>query len=78
MCLWDQYPKKRTYEKFGKESTTYDLIGRVHVDSLELYRKYTYEERHSYRLDAIGEHEIGEKKRNVSLILSPLHHFLYH
>jgi DNA polymerase elongation subunit (family B) len=34
----------------------------VHLDSLELYRKYTYEERHSYRLDAIGEHEIGERK----------------
>jgi len=37
-------------------------VGRVHLDSLELYRKYTYEERHSYRLDAIGEHEIGERK----------------
>src|SRR5210317_1529855 len=61
-CLWNQYPKKRTYEKFGKESTTYDLIGRVHVDSLELYRKYNYEERHTYRLDAIGELEVGETK----------------
>ena len=62
LCLWDQKPKKRTYEKFGKESTTYDLIGRVHIDSLELYRKYNYEERHSYRLDFIGEMELGEKK----------------
>ena len=62
LCLWDQKPKKRTYEKFGKESQTYDLIGRVHVDSLELYRKYNYEERHTYRLDAIGELEVGEKK----------------
>jgi len=61
-CLWDQYPKKRTYEKFGREQETYDLIGRQHLDSLELYRKYTYEERHTYRLDAIGEMEIGEKK----------------
>ena len=61
-CLWDQLPKKREYEKFGKLSQTYDLIGRVHVDSLELYRKYTYEERHTYRLDAIGEMEIGENK----------------
>ena len=61
-CLWDQYPKKREYEKFGKTSQTYDLIGRVHVDSLELYRKYNYEERHTYRLDAIGELEVGETK----------------
>src|SRR6056300_302303 len=61
-CLWDQYPKKRKFEKYGREQETYDLIGRQHLDSLELYRKYTYEERHTYRLDAIGEMEIGEKK----------------
>ncbi len=61
-CLWNQFPKKREYEKYGKAAVTYDLIGRVHLDSLELYRKYTYEERHTYRLDAIGEMEIGENK----------------
>ena len=61
-CLWNQFPKKREYEKYGKTAITYDLVGRVHLDSLELYRKYTYEERHSYRLDAIGEMEIGETK----------------
>ena len=61
-CLWKQLPKKREYEKYGKKAETYDLIGRVHLDSLELYRKYTYEERHTYRLDAIGELEVGEKK----------------
>jgi len=61
-CLWNQHPKKREYEKYGKAAVTYDLIGRVHVDSLELYRKYTYEERHSYRLDAIAEYELGETK----------------
>ena len=62
LCLWKQMPKKRTFERYGREQETYDLVGRVHLDSLELYRKYTYEERHSYRLDAIGEWEIGEKK----------------
>ena len=61
-CLWNQLPKKREFEKYGRQAITYDLIGRVHLDSLELYRKYTYEERHSYRLDAIGEMEIGESK----------------
>jgi len=61
-CLWGQMPKKREYEKFGKTSETYDFVGRVHLDSLELYRKYTYEERHTYRLDAIGELEVGENK----------------
>jgi DNA polymerase elongation subunit (family B) len=61
-CLWNQLPKAREYEKFGNTRKTYDLIGRVHLDYLELYRKYTYHEMHSYRLDAIGEHEVGENK----------------
>ena len=61
-CLWDQFPKVREYEKYGKMSSTYDLVGRVHMDYMELYRKYTYEERHSYSLDAIGEYELGERK----------------
>ena len=61
-CLWKQLPKRREFEKFGKKAETFDLVGRVHLDSLDLYRKYNYEERHSYRLDAIGELEIGENK----------------
>jgi DNA polymerase elongation subunit (family B) len=62
LCFWGEKPRKRTFEKYGREQISYDLIGRVHLDLLELYRKYTYEERHSYRLDAIGEHELGERK----------------
>lgn len=61
-CLFNQFPKKREYEKYGKAAVTYDFVGRVHLDSLELYRKYTYEERHSYSLDAIGDYELGERK----------------
>jgi DNA polymerase elongation subunit (family B) len=62
MCLWNQYPKQRMFERFGAEQQTYDLIGRVHMDYMQLYRKYTYEERHSYSLDAIGEYELDERK----------------
>jgi len=62
LCLWDVLPKKRTFIKFGNEQETYDLIGRLHLDYLELYRKYTYHEMHSYALDAIGEYEVGEHK----------------
>jgi DNA polymerase elongation subunit (family B) len=61
-CLWDQLPKQRTFERFGAENLTFDLVGRVHLDYMQLYRKYTYEERHSYSLDAIGEYEeLGSK-----------------
>jgi DNA polymerase elongation subunit (family B) len=61
-CLWNQMPKQRTFERFGAENLTFDLVGRVHLDYMQLYRKYTYEERHSYSLDAIGEYEeLGSK-----------------
>ena len=62
LCLWDLLPHERRVVRFGKESTTYDLSGRIHLDYLELYRKYTYHEMHSYSLDAIGDYELGEKK----------------
>ena len=72
-CLWNCFPKKREYEKFGKTATTYDFIGRVHIDSLELYRKYTYEERHTYRLDAIAEYELGQRKTQYEGTLDQLY-----
>jgi len=72
-CLLDQLPKKREYEKYGRTSTTYDYIGRVHLDYLELYRKYTYEERHSYRLDAIAEYELGKRKTQYEGTLDQLY-----
>ena len=72
-CLFNQFPKRREYEKFGRQSVTYDFVGRVHLDSLELYRKYTYEERHSYRLDAIAEYELGERKTQYEGTLDQLY-----
>lgn len=62
LCLWGQMPKQRMFERFGAEQLTFDLLGRVHLDYMQLYRKYTYEERHSYSLDAIGEYELDERK----------------
>lgn len=62
LCLWEQDPKVREFERGGKVQNTYDLIGRVHVDYLQLYKKYNYEERHSYALNAIADIELGETK----------------
>ena len=72
-CLFNQFPKRREYEKFGRQSVTYDFVGRVHLDSLELYRKYTYEERHTYRLDAIAEYELGQRKTQYEGTLDQLY-----
>jgi DNA polymerase elongation subunit (family B) len=72
-CLWGQKPKKREYEKYGKISETYDFVGRVHLDYLDLYRKYTYHELHTYRLDYVGEIEIGETKVHYEGTLDQLY-----
>ena len=58
----DNFPKNANMKSTVNRAVILILIGRVHLDSLELYLKYTYEERHSYRLDAIGEVEVGENK----------------
>lgn len=72
-CLWGQLPKQRTFERYGAEAQTYDLVGRVHMDYMQLYRKYTYEERHSYSLDAIGEYELNERKTQFEGTLDQLY-----
>ena len=72
-CLMGQLPKPRKYERFGKEETTYDLVGRIHMDYLQLYKKYNYESRHSYKLDAIGEMEVGENKTQYEGTLDQLY-----
>jgi DNA polymerase elongation subunit (family B) len=72
-CLWGQMPRQRTFERFGAESLTFDLVGRVHMDYMQLYRKYTYEERHSYSLDAILEYEGLEGKTKYEGTLDQLY-----
>ena len=72
-CLWGQYPKRRTFERFGAENETFDLLGRVHLDYMQLYRKYTYHEMHSYSLDAIGEYELAERKVDYEGTLDQLY-----
>lgn len=77
LSLWDQLPRQRTYEAFGSERVTYDLTGRVHLDLMQLYRKYNYEERHSYALDAIAELEVGERKTQYEGSLDQLYNHDY-
>ena len=72
-CLWGKMPEPKMLIKYGKESETFALSGRVHLDMLELYRKYTYHEMHSYSLDAIAEYELGEKKVDYEGTLDQLY-----
>jgi DNA polymerase elongation subunit (family B) len=62
-CLWGQLPSEREYmNKFGKTVETFDLVGRVHLDYLELYAKHNPKQHLSYALNAIGEEETKETK----------------
>lgn len=56
------YPKIKKYIKFKKEHRSYDLMGRIHLDYLDLYQKHSASEMSSYRLDYIGFVEVGENK----------------
>ena len=44
----------------------YDIGGITDLDYLELYKKFTYVNRESYRLDFIAEVELGQKKLDHS------------
>jgi DNA polymerase elongation subunit (family B) len=61
-CLWDHLPKKKKFERYGAEQESFTTVGRVHLDYMQLYIKYTYQEMHSYALDAIAEYELGDRK----------------
>jgi len=78
MCLWNQRPRRRKYIEFKKEKETYELVGRIHLDYLELYKKHNPSELHSYRLDYVGEIETGENKVAYSGTLDNLYKRDFH
>lgn len=75
LCLWNQKPIQRWVNKFGKEQITYDLVGKVHLDYLELFQKHYPQELHTYKLDYVGEMEVGVKKVEYEGSLYDLYHY---
>jgi DNA polymerase elongation subunit (family B) len=57
--------EKELYIK-GKKYKTFDVGGITQLDYLELYRKFTYTNQESYRLDHIAFVELGQKKLDHS------------
>ena len=47
---------------YGKKDMIYDILGVEELDYLQLYRKFTYSNQESYRLDHIANVELGERK----------------
>jgi len=52
--------------KDGKEFKTYDIAGVTHIDYMAAYKKFSPNEKESYRLNFISEVELKEKKVDYS------------
>lgn len=50
----------------GRTTTFYEPIGLAVLDYLDLYKKFTFKEHESYKLDSIAFEELGEKKIDYS------------
>ena len=57
---------ERTTTIHNKQQTAFDLVGIAILDYLELYKKFTYSQQESFRLDHIASVELGEKKLDYS------------
>jgi len=58
---WD-YIKSRKVVVMNKENIAYEICGISILDYYDLYKKFTFVNRESYRLDHIATVELGEKK----------------
>jgi len=62
---WGLLTSEETYI-MGRPHLVYDIGGVTVLDYMDLYKKFTYKAQESYRLDYIGEVELGQKKLDHS------------
>jgi len=61
MSPWNVVSEEKV-NTFGREQTKYNIWGVANMDYLDLYRKFTYKNQESYKLDYIAFVELGVKK----------------
>lgn len=66
-------PKYTEVERFGAPHTVVRLSGRVHLDYLDLFKKFTAEGRASYSLAAITNEELDQPKMEYEGTLEELY-----
>ncbi|NWJ57956.1 DNA polymerase [Marine Group I thaumarchaeote] len=67
--LLSPWKRVREYKMFGmggRELQAYEIMGVETLDYLQMYRKFTYTNQESYRLDHIAFVELGERKLDYS------------
>lgn len=57
---------EREYVAFNRKHVDVEFVGMSILDYLELYKKFTYSQQESYRLDHIAHVELGESKLDYS------------
>ena len=62
---WNKVDEEEVYIQ-GRRNIYYDICGVSILDYLDLYKKFTYTNQESYRLDYIANVELGEKKLDHS------------
>lgn len=62
LCRFGEQPTAKEVERFGGVEIVFDFPGIPHLDYLELYRKFTFVEQHSYKLDHILQVEVDQSK----------------
>jgi len=62
---WGLVTEEETYIS-GRKYLSYDIGGISQLDYLDLYKKFTYTNQESYRLDHIANVELGQKKLDHS------------
>ena len=62
---WNRLNKREAFI-MNRDHEIYEMDGIATLDYIELYRKFTYSQQESYRLDHIAHVELGEKKLDYS------------
>ena len=65
MSPWNKVNMREVYIQ-GRRNLSYDILGVSILDYLDLYRKFTYTNQESYRLEHIATVELGEGKLDHS------------
>ena len=63
---WGFVKEHKIFGMGGREVQTYEIYGVSEIDYLDAYKKFTYTNRESYRLDHIANVELGQKKLDYS------------
>jgi len=56
-------PVYKSVEMFGEDRPTIETFGRVSTDYLDIYKKFTFEEQPSYKLESIAELELPKMRK---------------